>query len=132
MLHENTRRFWIEKSKVWKYLCRDKNKGFLLKFVIILIIWQESCFTSCHVLVVAVQMNQNHPFLFPGLLQAQNLLTQLPQQSQANLLQSQPSITLASQVRLISTVQKLLWGGHELLRVRGLFVLVTGVNAAKL
>ncbi|XP_064932988.1 POU domain, class 2, transcription factor 1 isoform X3 [Columba livia] len=32
-----------------------------------------------------------------GLLQAQNLLTQLPQQSQANLLQSQPSITLASQ-----------------------------------
>ncbi|XP_058275244.1 POU domain, class 2, transcription factor 1 isoform X2 [Hirundo rustica] len=35
-----------------------------------------------------------------GLLQAQNLLTQLPQQSQANLLQSQPSITLASQVFL--------------------------------
>ncbi|KAM9244935.1 POU domain, class 2, transcription factor 1 isoform 2-T2 [Dugong dugon] len=32
-----------------------------------------------------------------GLLQAQNLLTQLPQQSQANLLQSQPSITLTSQ-----------------------------------
>ncbi|XP_047376031.1 POU domain, class 2, transcription factor 1 isoform X2 [Sciurus carolinensis] len=32
-----------------------------------------------------------------GLLQAQNLLTQLPQQSQASLLQSQPSITLASQ-----------------------------------
>ncbi|XP_029769113.1 POU domain, class 2, transcription factor 1 [Terrapene carolina triunguis] len=31
------------------------------------------------------------------LLQAQNLLTQLPQQSQANLLQSQPSITLTSQ-----------------------------------
>ncbi|XP_069492050.1 POU domain, class 2, transcription factor 1 isoform X3 [Ambystoma mexicanum] len=36
--------------------------------------------------------------IFPGLLQAQNLLTQLPQQSQANLLQSQPSITLASQL----------------------------------
>ncbi|XP_021023432.1 POU domain, class 2, transcription factor 1 isoform X5 [Mus caroli] len=32
-----------------------------------------------------------------GLLQAQNLLTQLPQQSQANLLQPQPSITLTSQ-----------------------------------
>ncbi|KAM6446714.1 POU domain, class 2, transcription factor 1 isoform 4-T6 [Liasis olivaceus] len=32
-----------------------------------------------------------------GLLQAQNLLTQLPQQSQANLLQSQPSITFTSQ-----------------------------------
>ncbi|KAM5294238.1 POU domain, class 2, transcription factor 1 isoform 1-T1 [Glossophaga mutica] len=32
-----------------------------------------------------------------GLLQAQNLLTQLPQQSQANLLQSQPSIALTSQ-----------------------------------
>ncbi|XP_058516566.1 POU domain, class 2, transcription factor 1 isoform X1 [Ochotona princeps] len=32
-----------------------------------------------------------------GLLQAQNLLTQLPQQSQASLLQSQPSITLTSQ-----------------------------------
>ncbi|CAN2387767.1 chromatin binding [Pristimantis euphronides] len=32
-----------------------------------------------------------------GLLQAPNLLTQLPQQSQANLLQSQPSITLTSQ-----------------------------------
>ncbi|XP_078512823.1 POU domain, class 2, transcription factor 1 isoform X4 [Lissotriton helveticus] len=32
-----------------------------------------------------------------SLLQAQNFLTQLPQQSQANLLQSQPSITLASQ-----------------------------------
>ncbi|XP_053311467.1 POU domain, class 2, transcription factor 1 [Spea bombifrons] len=32
-----------------------------------------------------------------GLLQAQNLLTQLPQQSQANLLQSQPSVTLTSQ-----------------------------------
>ncbi|XP_018427768.1 PREDICTED: POU domain, class 2, transcription factor 1 isoform X3 [Nanorana parkeri] len=32
-----------------------------------------------------------------GLLQAQNLLTQLPQQSQANLLHSQPSITLTSQ-----------------------------------
>ncbi|XP_063302627.1 POU domain, class 2, transcription factor 1 [Pelobates fuscus] len=32
-----------------------------------------------------------------GLLQAQSLLTQLPQQSQANLLQSQPSITLTSQ-----------------------------------
>ncbi|XP_034972260.1 POU domain, class 2, transcription factor 1 isoform X1 [Zootoca vivipara] len=35
--------------------------------------------------------------LIPGLLQAQNLLTQLPQQSQANLLQSQPSITFTSQ-----------------------------------
>uniref|UniRef100_A0AC11E1F0 POU class 2 homeobox 1 n=1 Tax=Ovis aries TaxID=9940 RepID=A0AC11E1F0_SHEEP len=33
-----------------------------------------------------------------GLLQAQNLLTQLPQQSQANLLQSQPSIALTSQI----------------------------------
>lgn len=33
-----------------------------------------------------------------GLLQAQNLLTPLPQ-SQANLLQTQPSITLATQVR---------------------------------
>ncbi|XP_015219795.1 POU domain, class 2, transcription factor 1 isoform X6 [Lepisosteus oculatus] len=32
-----------------------------------------------------------------NLLQAQNLLTQLPQQSQANLLQSQPSITLTTQ-----------------------------------
>ncbi|XP_057351126.1 POU domain, class 2, transcription factor 1 isoform X3 [Manis pentadactyla] len=32
-----------------------------------------------------------------GLLQAQNLLTQLPQQSQASLLQPQPSITLTSQ-----------------------------------
>uniref|UniRef100_A0A8C5LPX1 POU domain protein n=1 Tax=Leptobrachium leishanense TaxID=445787 RepID=A0A8C5LPX1_9ANUR len=32
-----------------------------------------------------------------GLLQAQSLLTQLPQQSQANLLQSQPSIALTSQ-----------------------------------
>ncbi|KAM5236618.1 POU domain, class 2, transcription factor 1 isoform 3-T3 [Ctenodactylus gundi] len=32
-----------------------------------------------------------------GLLQAQNLLTQLPQQSQASLLQSPPSITLTSQ-----------------------------------
>ncbi|XP_066562396.1 POU domain, class 2, transcription factor 1a isoform X2 [Amia ocellicauda] len=32
-----------------------------------------------------------------GLLQAQNLLTQLPQQSQANLLQTQPSITLTTQ-----------------------------------
>ncbi|XP_053770558.1 POU domain, class 2, transcription factor 1 isoform X1 [Desmodus rotundus] len=32
-----------------------------------------------------------------GLLQAQNLLTQLPQQSQANLLQSQPGIALTSQ-----------------------------------
>ncbi|CAO2637566.1 POU domain, class 2, transcription factor 1 (Fragment) [Lemmus lemmus] len=32
-----------------------------------------------------------------GLLQAQNLLTQLPQQSQANLLQPQPSITFTSQ-----------------------------------
>ncbi|XP_040859340.1 POU domain, class 2, transcription factor 1 isoform X2 [Ochotona curzoniae] len=32
-----------------------------------------------------------------GLLQAQNLLTQLPQQSQASLLPSQPSITLTSQ-----------------------------------
>nr|CAC34943.1 Oct-1L [Mus musculus] len=32
-----------------------------------------------------------------GLLQAQNLLTQLPQQSRANLLQPQPSITLTSQ-----------------------------------
>ncbi|MEE6467671.1 hypothetical protein FKM82_008012 [Ascaphus truei] len=37
-----------------------------------------------------------------GLLQAQNLLTQLPQQSQANLLQSQPSITLTSQVRSLT------------------------------
>eukprot|EP00062_Callorhinchus_milii_P011055 gi/632956567/ref/XP_007894021.1/ PREDICTED: POU domain, class 2, transcription factor 1 isoform X3 [Callorhinchus milii] len=32
-----------------------------------------------------------------GLLQAQNLLQQLPQQSQANLLQSQPSITFSTQ-----------------------------------
>ncbi|XP_035871008.1 POU domain, class 2, transcription factor 1 isoform X3 [Phyllostomus discolor] len=32
-----------------------------------------------------------------GLLQAQNLLTQLPQQSQANLLQSQPGLALTSQ-----------------------------------
>ncbi|XP_054443792.1 POU domain, class 2, transcription factor 1 [Pteronotus mesoamericanus] len=32
-----------------------------------------------------------------GLLQAQNLLTQLPQQSQANLLQAQPSVALTSQ-----------------------------------
>lgn len=38
---------------------------------------------------------------FTGLLQAQNLLTQLPQQSQANLLQSQPSITLTSQVSFL-------------------------------
>ncbi|NXK90835.1 PO2F1 factor, partial [Formicarius rufipectus] len=57
-----------------------------------------------------LESRQTHPQLSPhppgrspghewrsGLLQAQNLLTQLPQQSQANLLQSQPSITLASQ-----------------------------------
>lgn len=40
-------------------------------------------------------------FQLSGLLQAQNLLTQLPQQSQANLLQSQPSITFTSQVSLL-------------------------------
>lgn len=73
-----------------------------------------------------------HPFLSPGLLQAQNLLTQLPQQSQANLLQSQPSITLASQVRLISTVHELLWGGFKLLQVNGPYTLVTRIATVAL
>uniref|UniRef100_A0A674I6P0 POU domain protein n=1 Tax=Terrapene triunguis TaxID=2587831 RepID=A0A674I6P0_9SAUR len=44
-------------------------------------------------MIVSVHTASNHY----SLLQAQNLLTQLPQQSQANLLQSQPSITLTSQ-----------------------------------
>lgn len=85
------------------------NRSSHLNFVKLSIIWQEPCFTSFHVLVF-LNAKPTLPFLSAGLLQAQNLLTQLPQQSQANLLQSQPSITLASQVRLFPTLLDLLWG----------------------
>uniref|UniRef100_A0A8C3FFN0 POU class 2 homeobox 1 n=1 Tax=Chrysemys picta bellii TaxID=8478 RepID=A0A8C3FFN0_CHRPI len=59
-----------------------------------------------------------------GLLQAQNLLTQLPQQSQANLLQSQPSITLTSQVSFPSAVFQQFFGGLKLMCKMGTYIFV--------
>lgn len=58
-------------------------------------------FLLSHMFKVVLDVPSVTCCVLTGLLQAQNLLTQLPQQSQANLLQSQPGIALTSQVSLL-------------------------------
>lgn len=64
------------------------------------LLYNERRYIQSIALVSNLSFNLSFPSIVPssGILQAQSLLTQLPQ-SQANLLPTQPSITLATQVR---------------------------------